>query len=238
MSSILEPAGHLGDRAVGATIHFDFNTSQATGVPFALAAGVVRVHKDGGTTEDDSGITLTADFDSRVGLNHVAIDTSVDATFFSSGGQFTAILTVGTVDSVSVVGKVLASFTLGIGVDLTRMLGVAQSATDLKDFADTGYDPATHVIEGLGATALASINAQALDVLNVDTFAQPGQGAPPATTTMRLMLAYMYKSWRNRKTQTTALWALYNDDGATIDQKAVISNNGVTAEKAEIGTGP
>lgn len=31
--------------------------------------------------------------------------------------------------------------------DLTQIGGVAQSATDLKDLADTGYDPATHKIQ-------------------------------------------------------------------------------------------
>jgi len=33
--------------------------------------------------------------------------------------------------------------------DLTQMGGVAQSATDLKDFADAGYDPATDKITGV-----------------------------------------------------------------------------------------
>lgn len=32
--------------------------------------------------------------------------------------------------------------------DLTQIGGVAQSATDLKDFADAGYDPATNKVEG------------------------------------------------------------------------------------------
>ena len=33
--------------------------------------------------------------------------------------------------------------------DVTKIGGVAQSATDLKDFADTGYDPATHKVQGV-----------------------------------------------------------------------------------------
>jgi hypothetical protein len=33
--------------------------------------------------------------------------------------------------------------------DLTQIGGVAQSATDLKDFADAGYDPATNKVQGL-----------------------------------------------------------------------------------------
>ncbi|NIL96467.1 MAG: hypothetical protein GTO62_04815, partial [Planctomycetales bacterium] len=34
-------------------------------------------------------------------------------------------------------------------VDITHLVGVAQSATDLKDFADAGYDPATNKVEGV-----------------------------------------------------------------------------------------
>ena len=34
-------------------------------------------------------------------------------------------------------------------VDMTHMGGDAQSATDLKDFADAGYDPATNKVEGV-----------------------------------------------------------------------------------------
>jgi hypothetical protein len=34
-------------------------------------------------------------------------------------------------------------------VDVTHLGGVAQSATDLKDFADTGYDPAAHKVAGV-----------------------------------------------------------------------------------------
>lgn len=37
-------------------------------------------------------------------------------------------------------------------VDLTHLGGVAQSATDLKDFADDGYDPATNKVQGVVLT--------------------------------------------------------------------------------------
>jgi hypothetical protein len=34
-------------------------------------------------------------------------------------------------------------------VDLRQIVGVTQSATDLKDFADTGYNPSTHKVQGV-----------------------------------------------------------------------------------------
>jgi len=75
-------------------------------------------------------------------------------------------------------------------VDLTHLGGVAQSATDLKDFADDGYDPATNKVQGvvlvdtlttytgntvqtgdsfarLGAPAGASVSA---DIATIDNF--------------------------------------------------------------------
>lgn len=84
----------------------------------------------------------------------------------------------------------------------------------------------------------AQVNAEVLDVLNVDTFAQPGQGAPAATNTIRAMLAYLYKAWRNRTTQTASEYALYNDDAATVDHKATFADDATTADRGEVITGP
>lgn len=129
-------------------------------------------------------------------------------------------------------------------VDLTHLGGAVQSATDLKDFADEGYDPSTNLVAstatigGLSAQAKADINAEMLDVLNVDTFAQPGQGAPGATTTMRLMLAYLYKWARNKRELTATQESFYNDDASTIDQKRTVADDATTSTKGEIATGP
>lgn len=42
--------------------------------------------------------------------------------------------------------------------DLTQMGGVAQSATDLKDFADAGYDPSTNKVQGVVLTDTCTTN--------------------------------------------------------------------------------
>jgi len=66
-------------------------------------------------------------------------------------------------------------------VDITYIGGDAQSMTDIKDFADTGYDPSTHKVQGLvlcdttttntDVTALAAIATEArlaeLDAANI-----------------------------------------------------------------------
>lgn len=67
------------------------------------------------------------------------------ANYFSFGGAVTGMVVIG--------GRVrLVDFDIELAtqpVNLTQMGGVAQSATDLKHFADSGYDPATTKIEGV-----------------------------------------------------------------------------------------
>lgn len=84
----------------------------------------------------------------------------------------------------------------------------------------------------------AEINAEVLDVLNVDTFAEVGQESPAATQTLRKMIAYIYKSFRNKKTQTSSQFSLFADDASTVDQKATVSDDGTTTTIGEIATGP
>lgn len=61
--------------------------------------------------------------------------------------------------------------------DLTQIGGVAQSATDLKDFADAGYDPATNKLQGLvlcDLTTTTTTATAATDVTNDVGITQAG----------------------------------------------------------------
>ena len=84
----------------------------------------------------------------------------------------------------------------------------------------------------------AQVNAEVVDALNVDTYAEPGQGTPAATNTIVAKLGYLFKSWRNKTTQTATEYALYNDDAATVDHKAAASDDGATFTRGEVTTGP
>lgn len=103
--------------------------------------------------------------------------------------------------------------------------------------ADTGTTiPAQ--ISALNDLSAAQVNAEVVDALNTDTYAEPGQGAPGATISLAQKIGYLYKAFRNRKTQTSTTFSLYADDAATVDQKSTVSDNGTTAERGEIVTGP
>lgn len=92
--------------------------------------------------------------------------------------------------------------------------------------------------EALGTQAKADVNAEVVDVMETDTHAEVGQGAPPATATKLQMWQYLYKGWRNKKEQTATTESLYDDAGTTVDQKRTVSDDATTATKGEVVTGP
>ena len=93
-------------------------------------------------------------------------------------------------------------------------------------------------ITGLNDLSAAQVNAEVVDTLNVDTYAEPGQEAPAATTTLVAKIGYLYKFLRNRITQTSTQMSVYADNGTTVDQKSTVSDNGTTFDRNEIGSGP
>src|SRR5687768_13858906 len=104
---------YLGDFDAGAIIDFKFCTVGTTGAPTVLAGTPgITIYKNNGDVQDSDGITLTPSFDSVTGMNHVRIDTSADATFYANGNDFQVIISAGTVGGVSVVGYVIAHFSL------------------------------------------------------------------------------------------------------------------------------
>jgi hypothetical protein len=146
---------YKGDILAGATIRGTFNTRDTDAAPITLASGTLRVYKDDGTTEDDSGITLNTDFDGRTGLHLWEVDTSADGTFYSAGSDFFVVLTVGTVDSISVVGTCVGHFSIenrNIKANVTQFGGSAlTSASGIPE-----VKVASIAANAITATAIAS----------------------------------------------------------------------------------
>lgn len=102
---------YLGDYRAGTPVDFKFTTVNTSGVPTQLAGSpAVSVYKANSTTETTTGVTLTVDFDARTGLNHVRIVTT--DSFYAGGNDYHVIITTGTVGGSSVVGYVVAEFSI------------------------------------------------------------------------------------------------------------------------------
>lgn len=104
---------YQGDTALGSTIDVKFTSRQfSTGAPFTLAGSpAVAAYVGNSTTEITAGITLTTDFDGRTGLNNVRV-VATSGNGFAADSDVKLVLTAGTVDGVSVVGEVVATFSI------------------------------------------------------------------------------------------------------------------------------
>lgn len=192
-----------GDIALADTIDVKFTTVNSSGVPTTLAGSpVVSAYVGNGTTEITAGITLSVDFDGRTGLHNVRVVAS-GANGFAAATNVQLVITTGTVDGNSVVGYVIASFS----------------------------------IQARSAATPAQVNAEMLDAFAVDTHAQPGQGAPAATTSYGLMLRYCYKFLRNQVISDSDSIDVYADDGVTVDHRAAQSDVSGTYTRGKFGTG-
>jgi hypothetical protein len=129
-----------GDFPLSGMVDFNFQTNKADGTPITLSGSpVVAAYKANSTTQSvgnsgttgtagADGVGLTVDFDGVTGLHHVRINLATNTTFFSSGGDFSVVLTAGTVDSISVVGSIVGSFSIERATaDIRKVLGVAPS---------------------------------------------------------------------------------------------------------------
>lgn len=70
------------------------------------------------------------------------------------------------------------------------------------------------------------------------TRAEPAQGAPGATISYAAKIDYLYKAWRNKATQTSTTFSLFNDGGTVVDHKGTVSDDGTTFTKPQVATGP
>ena len=87
-------------------------------------------------------------------------------------------------------------------------------------------------LSGLNDLSAADVNAEVVDVLSVDTFAE--LSAPPAaTSSLKDKLTWLFMYARNKVTQTATTRTLYRDDTTTVAGTSGTSDNGTTFTKGE-----
>lgn len=159
---------HAGPVPAGTSLYIPFTTyagsTGASATCTGLAVTDVEIYKNGSTTQrsSDAGIALLdtdgIDFDGITGLHGFSIDLSdnTDAGFYAVGSWYWVVVSAITVDSQTVT-FLAATFRIAPAESITgypktdqhALKGDAQSATDLQDFADAGYDPATNKVQGV-----------------------------------------------------------------------------------------
>lgn len=116
-------------------------------------------------------------------------------------------------------------------------LSVAVSDT-LADTAEIGTAGAGLTdLGGMSTNMKSEVNAEASDVMTVDTVSEPSQGDPPATPTFAQIFAYLYFRMMNENRETTSEHAVYNAAGTTKVIKATVSDSAGVLTKGKFVSG-
>jgi hypothetical protein len=150
--------------------------------------------------------------------------------------------TAGDFTAASSIGKsIMNGVALGTGLtvnDITTKTGYSLSGS--QTFNNTGTWTGNIVGTLSTLTTYTGNTPQTGDAYLQLTQAQaePGQGAPAVNASVVAKISYLYKGFRNKVTQTSTTYSLFADDNATVDQKATVSDDGVTFTRGKIATGP
>ena len=147
----------------------------------------------------------------------------------AAGGITAASIATNAIDADALAADAVAEIQAGLATPTNITAGVITTVTNLTN-APTAGD--------LTATMKASVNAELVDVVATDTLTLPGQAAPPLAPTHREVLGWLFKLIRNRQTQTSTQWSLMADNETTVDAKATVSDDGTTAIRQEVVSGP
>ena len=126
--------------------------------------------------------------------------------------------------------------TLQTAGDLAAMVETIDNFLDTEIAAilgDTGTDiPAQ--IAALNNLSAAQVNAEVVDALATDTYAEPS-GTPAATIALTAKIGWLYMALRNKLEVTSSAKTFY-DDGGAAEWKKTLSDDGVTYSETEATT--
>lgn len=175
-----------GDIRLGDTIDIKFTTRQVSGAPTTLAGSpVISAYPGNSTTELTAGITLSVDFDSRTGLHNVRV-VATSGNGYATATNYVLVITTGTVNSVSVVGECVGSFSIEarsavMPTTAARTLDVSAGGEAGVDWANVG-SPTTAV--DLSGTTIKTTQKVDVDTIKTNPVVNGGTITFPTTATL------------------------------------------------------
>lgn len=117
------------------------------------------------------------------------------------------------------------------GGRLDLLIDAIKASTDNLPADPADASDIAAAIAALNDISEAEVNAQVLDVLNVDTFGEP-TGVPAATSTLSVKLGFLFMALRNRVDVTATKKTFYDDSDAAEWEKD-LSDDGTTYSESE-----
>jgi hypothetical protein len=133
---------------------------------------------------------------------------------------------------LTVAADTYAEFTAGSNEDVFKAdVSALATSANLESVALVTLNTNT-VVNALNDISVADVNAQIVDVLTVDTFAEPSS-VPPATSTLVDMIHWNFTVSRNKLEQTSTTTTLRNDADSANIATSTVSDNGSTFTRGE-----
>lgn len=175
-----------GDIRLGDTIDIKFTTRQISGAPSTLSSSpVISAYPANSLTEITAGITLTVDFDSRTGLNNVRV-VATSGNGYATATNYTLVITTGTVNSVSVVGECIGSFSIEARSAL--MPTTAALTLDVSAGGEAGLDwgniGSKTTVNALTNTSIITTQKVDVDTIKTNPVVNAGTITFPTTATL------------------------------------------------------
>lgn len=190
---------YYGDIRLGDTIDIKFTTRQISGAPSTLASSpVISAYPSNSTTQLTAGITLLVDFDSVTGYNNVRVVAS-NGNGYATATNYDLCITTGTVNSVSVVGESIGSFSIENRSALMPATAARTLVVDASGLAD-----ATAVKLGPSGSG----TAQTARDVGASVLLSSGTG----TGQLKLASGYVSPNWADIGSPTTTV----NLSGTTV----------------------
>ena len=188
----------------------------------------------GGLPISDAG---GLDLDTQIGtdIDAVLADTNELQGDWTNGGRLDLIIDAILVDTGTTIDDLVDDLEsrLGTPSDLGSGATVAANLVDIEAQTDDIGTAGAGLTDlgGMSTGMKAEVNAEALDVLNTDTFAEPS-GVPGATVTLAAKLGFLYMALRNKIT-VTATKKTFFDDGDAAEWEKDLSDDGTTYTETE-----
>ena len=193
--------------------------------PEPVAIGAVIQISDGAV--QTSGVTV------RIKPIGVAEADGAGTTAYSTDGIVLYTPTQGETNYTSFILIAKKSACIPVAMTVVTSASAVPGVATLAAIVHTGATiPNAPTSGDLTTTMKASVNAEVLDVLNVDTFAELA-AVPSATSSLKDKITWLFMWARNRATQTASERKLYADDATTVVSTETVSDDGTTYAKGE-----
>jgi hypothetical protein len=156
-----------GDIRLEDTIDIKFTTRQISGAPSTLGSSpVISAYPGNSTTQLTAGITLSVDFDSVTGLNNVRV-AATNANGYATATNYVLVITTGTVNSVSVVGECIGSFSIEnrsavMPTTAARTLDVSATGEAGVDWGNVGSKTTSNALTGTTIAVTQKVDVETI----------------------------------------------------------------------------